>query len=500
MIDSRLARRATTILALLVVVGLVAGCGAQRGPVRAPFTALAVGGDSRPLGRAELDRLAAAGVGELFVAAGELDWSGGGPRIVATAPSVLPRAAKSTLVISGTWRREAESAGRTADAWASAIDEMASRAGEWNAVVVGVHFDLAIDADGEALATVLRRLRRDLRGRLFVSVALDPDRAEAEVATRLARAVDFVVVDVFGNDPGGDDSPQRWDRVWTRARLAAARRLDTRYVAGIWTRGAAERRSRSGERTPIALTSGLADVLRSPAWAPRAGALLESVDRQVRELVAEEPVMLGPLAIRRGDTLRFARPTTHDLEEVLAVLREEADERCLGSLLRRLPPPGDEISLAPANVAAAYEPGAARPDIGLEVRPDGGDARQVYVRLRLVNRNAEATELASGDLNYADLGFPAAALISVEPGDFAGWEQLWHGHERRTLRALREADTLRLSAPYVGGGEHLESGRIVLRRSGGGIPALRTAGHFLLPGGEELTLAEQAAVWSTEEN
>jgi len=492
--------RATKLaIPLVAAVAASLACSAPRGPLRAPFSALWIAADSRRVERAELDRLAAAGVGELFVDAARLDDSGGAPRLVARPSDPLARASKATLVVSGRWRRGGESPSRTAEAWAGVIDELASHGAEWNASVVGVHLDLDPGEDEDdigALGPVARYLRRELRGRLFVSLAIDPDRMSSEAAAKLARAVDLAVVDVFGGDPALPDDPSQWDRAWTRERLAAARRLGTPFVAVAWTRGSAERRGRDGERTLLGATTGLADLLRSHAWAPRAGALLESVDRQVRELVAEEPMMLGKQAIRRGDLLRFTGPSTHDLEEIRDLVHAEGGELCLGMALRSVPTDTDGVSLGPANVAAAFEPGAARPDLQVEVEQIGGDARRIVVRLRLRNLSAEATELASGELNYVQLGLPSGSLVSVEPGDFAAWEQLWHGHERRTLRALRQADTLRLSAPFVGAGEQLESGRIVLRRRGEGRPALRTTAHFLLPGGGQLSLPESAAVWS----
>jgi hypothetical protein len=97
-----------------------------------------------------------------------------------------------------------------------------------------------------------------------------------------------------------------------------------------------------------------------------------------------------------------------------------------------------------------------------------------------------ATQLALAAANLA---------AAVAPGDFVGWDQLWQGRERRTLRALRQADTLRLFAPYVGAGGTLESGTIELRGRGGEAPAVRTSARFFLPGGREHVLAAAPATW-----
>jgi hypothetical protein len=157
------------------------------------------------------------------------------------------------------------------------------------------------------------------------------------------------------------------------------------------------------------------------------------------------------------------------------------------------------VSLGPPQLAAALEPGAAAPQLAVELVPSGVRRGRSALRVSLRNVGSEATDLGGGEWNYVQIEFRSGALGRVEPGDFAGWEQLWQGRERRTLRALREADTLRLFAPFVGAGETLESGPVELRAAAGGRPEVYVSGRFLLPGGRELAIARSPAQWVDRE-
>ncbi|HEX9798529.1 MAG TPA: hypothetical protein VGC00_00010 [Thermoanaerobaculia bacterium] len=488
-------RRAATHLALAATVVLAVACSGGSAPARAPFRAVWLAADSVPLDRAEANRLAAAGAGELFLEVGRVAWDGVRAEIVGVPLRPLARETPATLVVGGGWSAVGEASRQLADAWRDRLDSLSLAARAAGAVPVGVHFQLDVEGDVEALAATLRRLRRSLRGRLFVSVALDLERLDEASALSLAAASDFVLADVFGQPPGSPDDPRRWDLAPTRERLARLERLGSPYGVVAWTLGGAELRRRGGETMPIRGGLPLGRLLRSPRFVVRPGSVFAGIDRQVFALEAREATALGPWTLERGDVVWAARPTTHDLEDVLHLLAEPASGRRLGVVLRALPAVGDTVSLAAANLAAALEPGDAAPDLTVSLVAAGGARGRTRLRVRLANDNAETTELGGGEWNYVQLEFPAGALGAVAPGDFVGWDQLWQGRERRTLRALRQADTLRLFAPYVGAGETLESGTIELRGRGGEAPAVRTSARFFLPGGREHVLAEAPATW-----
>lgn len=480
----------------LLAAALAAACGGGEVTPRAPFTAVWLAADSALPTGAELTRLAAAGALELFVEAAELKLDGDLPHLAALPMRRLERETPVTLVVRGTWSAPPASPRAIARAWRASLAAMELAARAAGGVPVGLHFELAVTGGAGELAATLARLRRELRGGSFLSLLLPAASAvDAEEREALLASVDFVLAEGYGQAPGLADDAALWDLERTAAVLAATERLGVPYAVTAWTLGSAELRPRRGE--PAAFGSGLplARLLRAPQLSPRPGAVFAGVDRQVFELEAREPTAIGPRALARGDRLRVARPTTHDLESLLDLLAATPSPRRVGLVLRQLPTAGDLVSARAVNLAAALEPGSATPELAIELAPEGVRGGRLAVRVRLLNRGAEATELGGGEWNYVQIEFRPGALVRVEAGDFVGWEQLWRGSERRTLRALREADTLRLFASYVGAGETLESGPVELRALAGARPEIFVSGRFILPGGRELAIARAPAKW-----
>jgi len=491
------ASSAATAGGLVAVLALA--CGAPAAPPRAPFVAVWLAADSALPERSELTRLAAAGALELFVEAADLA-AGDPPPLVPRPARRLARRTPATLVVRGAWTPPTASPRQLGRAWHERLLAAERAWRESGGVPVGVHFELVV-ADGvPELAAALARLRRELGGRLHLSVALPPPGAgEAKEVAALVAAVDFVTADVYGQPPDAADAPALWDRKATRTALASLAAHGAPYAATAWTLGRAELRRRRGATESLGGALSLGPLLRSPQLVPRPGAVFAGVDRQVLELEARAAVAVAGRTFERGDVVRVTRPTTHDLETLLELLAPAPQAGRVGVVLRQWPPSADLVSLGPAQLAAALEPGSATPLLAVELVPAA--ARRDRAALRVVLRNAggEATDLGGGEWNYVQLDFRAGALERVEPGDFAGWEQLWNGRERRTLRALREADTLRLFAPFVGAGETLESGPVELRAAAGELPQVHVSGRFLLPGGRELAIARSPAQWVDRE-
>ncbi|MCM2268942.1 MAG: hypothetical protein NDJ75_02460 [Thermoanaerobaculia bacterium] len=482
--------------AWLLAAALAAACGDGEARPRAPFTAVWLAADSALPTRAELTRLAAAGALELFVEAAELRLDGDLPRLVPLPVRRLQRETPVTLVVVGTWSAPPASPRAIASAWRASLAAMELAAREAGGVPVGVHFDLAVTGGGGELAATLARLRRELRGGAHLSLALPAAPAvDAEALAALLGSVDFVTAEGYGQAPDVADDASRWDLERTAAVLAATDRLGVPYAVTAWTLGSAELRPRRGEPTAFGAGLPLARLLRAPQFSPRPGAVFAGVDRQVFELEAREPTAVGPRALVRGDRLRVARPTTHDLESLLELVASTPSPRRRGLVFRQLPAAGDLVSPGAVHLAAALEPGAATPELAVELVPEGARGGRLAVRVRLRNLGAEATELGGGEWNYVQIEFRPGALGRVATGDFVGWEQLWRGSERRTLRALREADTLRLFASYVGAGETLESGPVELRAAAGERPPVYVSGRFILPGGRELAITRAPAQW-----
>jgi hypothetical protein len=494
----RLARRAGLAAALGTLATLA--CGAPAAPPRAPFVAVWLAADSATPTRAERTRLAAAGALELFVEAAELRLAGELPRLAPLPARRLERETPVTLVVRGVWSAPPGGPRRIAAEWLAGLAALERGTREGGGLPVGVQFEVAVESGAGELAATLKRLRRELAGRLFVSLALPAGGAiDDATLAELVESVDFVTTEVYGQSPGEADDLRRWDFETSAAALAAAERLGAPYAATAWTLGRAELRPRRGQAATLPSGLPLGRLLRASQFAPRPGAVFAGVDRQVIEIEAREPLMVGTRALSRGDAVRIARPTTHDIESLLARLAAAPRGRRVGLVLRQLPPPGDLLSLGPASLAAALEPGDAAPELMVELVEDGARGGRFGLRVVLSNDGSEPTDLGGGDWNYVEIGLAGAAVGRVDPGDFTGWEQLWQGRERRTLRALREADTLRLFAPYVGAGERLESGRVELRSAAGAPPEIRVSGRFILPGGRELAIAPAPAEWVDRE-
>ncbi|HLF56037.1 MAG TPA: hypothetical protein VI942_04240 [Thermoanaerobaculia bacterium] len=483
----RPARRAA-LGAVLLLAGAAAACGRSGPPPKAPMTALWIGSESAPLANSGLAGLESAGVHELFYEAAALDWSSGSPRLVERFGAPLPRATASTLVVRGPWRRPVERPRAIAGAWRRELESLELAAERRRATPIGIHFALDTTDALDELAKTIRALRGELGARFHLSAELDPSQLADEGAESLARATDYLVVFVYGQPPNEPEEDSKWDLDAARATIAALDRLGRPYTLGAWTLGAAQRRSATGEIVGSAADLAVGALLREPRLEPMPGAVFGGLGRQAIERVARHPARFGDWILAQGESIRVVRPTTAHLERFLAVAAPRPGSPRLGAVLRRLRAPGETLALSADNLAAALAPGEAAPAFAVQLeRLPGGHGTSRF-RLTLANGNDEPTDYGAVESNYVELRLPRGVLADVDAGGFDGWEQLWHGSERRTLKALREADTLRLYAAYVDGGERIASGPVAVRGAGE-LERVTISGTFILPGGRELALA-----------
>lgn len=478
-------------LSLLAVASafVLSGCGAAARPPRAPFVAVWIAPQSAPPTAEELAGLSAAGAAELFLELGRLDWQSGEPAIAEQAAVPIPRPMPATLVVSGVWSKPGGQKSQIAKAWRERIDALVLLAQRSGALPVGVHFELQIRDGASELGAILRRLRREMPRTLQLSVALARDAVGSEIATELSESVDFVVVDVYGQPLGEAEDGGRWDlERGAQPVIAGLDKLDRPYALAAWTLGTARQRDGSGRAVAEDRSVALATAARNAQLTVRPEAFLEGIDRQVNEWIARQPARFGGLSLAPNDSIRFVRPATADLEDFLDRSTEWSGPRHVGTLLKRLPAADEPLALSASNLAAALAPGAAEPQLEIEIDRLATGAHRSRFRIVLANRNDEATDLGGLGSNYLELVLDGAVLATVDPGEFNGWEQLWHGTERRTLRALREADTLRLGATLVDGLERIESGVIEVVSNRSTPPRLSVGGSFFLPGGRELRL------------
>jgi len=438
--------------------------------------------------RSEIAALQQAGVSELFVEAARLEETPTGPRLrpesMVAAPSALP----ATLVVVGDWRHGATAASRIADDWANSLEAISRDAEGRGWVPVGVHFDLAIaapfDDSAKQLAAVLGRLRGRLQRRLYLSTTLPRGELRSDGALRLARAADFVVAFLYGQAPDEVEQSASWDLDRAIAQRKELEALGRPYLIGGWSRSVARRRSRDGSVVDHSWALSLARLARSPELSPRPGSVLEGIDHQVWEFEASAPTQAGPWRLAVGESVRVVGPASANVEEFLTRLAEVAGQRDAGFVVRGLPPADDLLSLSPAALASVLEPGVAEPSLRVVVdRMPEPTRGQVRLRVRVWNETEEATDLATLNANFVELRMPGVVILGVDLGDFARWEQLWHGTEIHSVRALREADTLRLYLPLLAGREKVSSGAVTIRWLGRGSPKIETGSTFLFPGG-----------------
>jgi hypothetical protein len=466
-------------------------CGGPPRPVRTPFVALWIEPERALASAGELDRLAAAGAGELFLGAANLVWEGARPRIDAAPLPACARPRPTTLVVSGIWAEPEESPRATARAWRDALaplwPELAARA----CTPAGVHFELASSNARAPLARTLARLRDELPPGVLVSVAVDAGTLALDGTRELAASVDYLVATVWGQPPGEPEDAARWDLeqgVWPR--IAMLESLGRRYALGAWTLGTAWRRAAGGAVAAEDPSVALEAALAAPGAEFRAEALLEGIGRQVSEWSFAVPAIVGPWTLAPGETVRFVRPATANLEQFLERSASWGSSLRAGTILRRLPGPDEPLALSVANLAAALEPGSAEPAIEIVAESLGGSGRRWRVRVGVVNRSDEPTDFGGLESNFVELRFANAIVGRVDPGEFDSWVPLYLGREQRTVRALREADTLRLHAVRLGGGGRLESGPIEVWTDGQ-PPRASARASFFVPGGRVLELPER---------
>lgn len=486
------------LAAPLVALCLLAACGHEEERLARPEgSALWVApADLGVLTADDREALRRGDVRELFLEAGRLTAATGG------APVVEPRADLSgadvsgsarlpvTLVVRGAWPAalDAESA---APALAGELRSLRRGAEDAGLVVAGYHLDLELPRGGEALersAATLRRTRRELGERLFLSVSLDPRTLDGAGVDKLVSAVDFVVPFLYGQRPDGGPGPgprQAWTLHTVDQGVERLRELEAPFLLGIGTVGQLHRLGVDGQPVDSTSHASLSSLLYHRALGPGRSAVLEVQDRQTYNFEVERPVTLGEWQLRRGEELQVSRLSTYHLRQAAARAEAIAPLLHLGELFDRLPREGENLSPGPASLAGAALGSSTVPDLVVELQPRGGSARfQVVLR----NRGAQPTEVSSLEHNYVELrALGGAAFRNVNPGEFRRFELESEGRKVANMQALRNADTLKLYVPVLEAGQRVESGVIALAGTGGD-PVMEVTGRFILPSGELLHL------------
>lgn len=458
-------------------------------PPKPPGSALWIDPQSGELDAATQNRLAALGLREIFLEAAELSWDGG-PHLGERTWARVPRRTPTTLVISGAWRPGDRGAEKTAEALEPVLRSLRIEAEQEGLLPVGVHFRVAPGEQGEHYAKTLRALRKAFAGQLFVSSQLDRRQLAAPETREIAEACDFVVSFLYGQRPGEPEDPSAWDLTAVERNFQLLDGLGRPYLVGAVTVGSATWRGKDGGAKANTTELALGELLRVRGLELQPGFSLEGIDRQVWEFGTRSGAMVGGWKLAPGERVRVVRTATSYVEELRRRVGAWESPRRLGEVFYRLPRPEERLSLSAENLEDVLSPSPARPALAIGLEVLARSERRWTVRLRLENQSSENTEISFLDNNYAELSVADATIGEVDPGEFQRFE-LYFGEETHTMRALRNADRVRLYLPLLEGGQEAVSGAINLRPTSGATPHVATRALFLLPDGRQLELAPQ---------
>jgi hypothetical protein len=480
---SRFGRHA---LALLLAAAVFAGgCfGIFERQKKGAGSAVWLSAESGEITDADLARLQSAGMHELFVEVAELEWSGITPSLAPLPPARLPRRAAVTLVVRGRWPSGELDPQATAKKLADLLQSLRIESEGRGLLPVGFHFDVEASGQLESYAKTLAKLDALLEGGPFLSVTVGRRWLDQPQIERVAKAADFVVCFLYGQRPGAEEDPQAWDLQAVEANLRRLEKLGRKYFLGVITLGSASHLGRGGEVLGYETALSLAPLVANPALELKHGFTLQGIDRLVYDFNARGPTQVGDWRVAPGESVRVVKTATPFLEEFLRRAGAWELPNRLGQVYYRLPRAVDRLSLSLANLASALEPEPATPLLEVRLEPRVRSEKRWLLRLELENKNDETTDIAMIDNNYVEIRAQGGTFADVDLGDFRRFDLL-KGEEKNTLRAVREADTVRLFLPILEGREVARTGDIEVRVSGR-APVLTVAPTFLLPDGRVL--------------
>jgi hypothetical protein len=460
---------------------LLAGCrgGGERG--RAAGSAAWMDAAASPLAVADLARLEAGDVGELFVEAASLDWQGGQPQV---APLQLPRAPRrvhATLVLRGAWPSAPVDASTTARALATALGAVARRAEESALGVAGWHLDLQ-GVPGKDGAELAAALREELEPSLLLSATLPRDALAAEGVEDLTDATDFVVAFLYGVREGEVDDPSAWDFQRVKAGAQRLDELAEPFLVGVVVRGVATL-VRGGSAVEEIAGATLAELAWNRKLRVRHGFSLEGLDRQVYTFTADVPTRVAETRLAAGDDVRVVGTSTAHVQELRRQIAGWKLEHCLGALYYRLPRPGEALTLDAANLARAGGEAPALPVPRVTVTRLGTATGRVTVAVLLENASSEGSDMGHLDSNYVELWAQGGAFGRVEQGQFYRFDVYQVQPNGQLARTFRNPTLLRFYAPLLPAGAHIESGPIEIRTVRAGLTDLLVRATFLAPYG-----------------
>lgn len=477
------ARAACSAVAVAALAAVLAACGGDARRQRPAGSAMWVDAAAEPLPVAAWSRLEAAGIGELFLDAARVEWSGASAAVEALPLPGVPRRVRAMLVARGEWPAGAVDAAAAARSLAAPLEPIRRRAEASGVVVSGWHFDFEGPL-AEAQGEVVEALRDELPAELLLAVTVSRQALAREAVREALEPADLAVAFLYGTREGEADAPEAWDLQHVQAGVRRLEALGEPYLVGAVTRGVAVQ-LRGGR--PVAELAGasLAELAWNRSLRLQHGFSLAGLDRQVYEFAAQAPTRVAGAQLRSGDLVRVVGTSSAHVKELRRTIAAAAGESHLGELYYRLPHAGESLSLGVDNLlyaaAEGEEPPTPRPQLVVETlsRAPG----RLVVRLTLANASGEPSDLGQVESNFVELSAAGGWFGDVAPGEFYRYDLLSPGPGGALARTLRQPRVLRLFAPLLAAQAQLRSGPLEIRFGGRDLEDLTVRSTFLAPYG-----------------
>lgn len=484
--------RASVLLVPCLLLLAACGLGGGRDVERKPGSALWLDPASGPVSREQLRDLAALGVDEVFLVAGDLSWEGGEPVLESLWRDLrVPDRTPATLVVRGA-AAPVEPSSRGVETLAAQLQELRLEAQRRGLLPVGLHLDLELaGADGsppgvaggqeplEILVSWVEPLASRLGNGMPLSVTLPRGYLGESGARDLARVADALLVFLYGQKPRETEDPGAWELATVEQGLRRLEELGEDYLVGVVTLGRLQRQGGSGEATTLA---GLRRLLDRSGLETTFGFSLEGIDRRVYTFEARGPVRFGPWRLERGERLEASILGAEHVVRLLDRLDAMAPEHHLGQVWYRPPRAEEGLALTVPNLIGALSPEPPEPRLLARRSGEPGGRR---LRVRLTNAGSQATELARTGSNYLELTLPRGSFAAAEAGGFDRYDLLDSTTGRRSLR---DPDVVRFFVSFLDAGESVETGPVVV--AGARAEEVELGGTFRLPDGTQVEVGE----------
>lgn len=455
---------------------------------RSPVSGIWIGVESARLEPSDAALLQTVGIEEAYVEAATL---------LAEASEPIRRHAELPqdvglpvhLVITGSPRLPADKDAMEALAStvAEALRQLRFEAESRGWLVLGVCFDLE-QTDLGRLAELLHGIRDKLDD-LFVSstVARVDVEAGSEELKALAKAVDFMVPELYGQRPKQADVKAAWDFGRLEKNVETLENLAVPYQVGVVTLGTAAYADRKGKVNEQTTEMTMQQVMADRNIRMQPGFALEGTDRRIYVLRAEGSARVNQWNLREGEMVRVVRAATYDLEELHRLLSLWPTKHLLGQVYYRLPGPLEGLSLPVESLAGALDTRPATPELALDVSVQRRVGRGWLVRFIIENLNREFTELSFTQYNYLEVRTAEGVFAAEQrPGDFYSYDLfLDRGDGSEPKRTIRNPNLMRLQVPVLEADQRVSTGDILIQSR---RLDLALEGRFLLPDGRVLDL------------